>query len=179
MKRVVRVLGCCLMLFALLGCSSKSMEVVPGEATTPPVISSTKVKVIDVSNDTGELFDVDVIGLLWGSLDDALRKRGMYWTPDSPNPPLTLEAQVIKYKKGNVITRLCLVPVVGNTVLVARCELKDGGRVIASAETKQTIAIGHGGFTIGAWRKIFGEVGEELVGKAVRPAPVSGSKGPS
>ncbi len=181
MKRVVHVLGCFLMLVLLIGCSSRSGDVVPGigPATVyAPAQSSTRVRVVDVSNDTKELFDVDVIGMLWSGLDDALRKRGMFWTPDAPNPPYTMEAHVLKYKKGNVITR-CFVPVAGNTVLVARCDLKDGGKVIASAEYKETLSLGRGGLTIGAWRKIFSQVGEELVSKSVRSIQGTTPMGPS
>lgn len=167
MKNVIRVLACCLVLFVLCACGS-SKEPAASSATGPPPNSPTKIRVIDVSNNTGELFDVDVIGLLWSGLDDALKKRGMFWTPNVPNPPLTLEAQVVKYKKGSAIARGMLVPYWGNTVLVAKCELKEGDRVIASAESKQTVSLGHGWVSAGAWRKIFASVGEELVSKVAR-----------
>jgi len=168
MKSVIRVLACCLVLLSLCACGS-SKEPAASTATGPPPNSPTKIRVVDVSNNTGELFDVDVIGLLWSGLDDALKKRGMFWTPDSPNPPLTIEAQVVKYKKGSAVARGMLVPYWGNTVLVAKCELKEGDRVIASAESKQSVSLGHGGISIGGWRKVFSAVGEELVSKVARP----------
>lgn len=161
MRKMVYLALCCLWVGILSGCGSKNDDVMV-QPTPVPATSAVKIRVTDVSNNTGELFDVDVIGLLWSGLDEALRNRGMLWTPAFPEPPLTLEATITKYKKGSLLTR-SLVPFAGNTVLVAQCELKDGTRVISSAESRETLSMGKGGMTFGAWRKIFGTVSEDLV----------------
>jgi hypothetical protein len=156
---------CVLMVTVLWGCGRTRQEL-PPPTETPPV-SSIKIRVVDVSNDTRELYEVDVIGMMWTALDDSLRKRGMLWTPDAPGLPLILEAHVLKYEEGSVWLRPIL-PMWGKTVLTVKGDVKEGGQVVASAEVKQAMTFGHGTFTIGAWRKIFAGAAEELVSQLVR-----------
>jgi hypothetical protein len=164
-KKALCYLVFVLLAAALSGCSSTHQEwLSPPE--TPPV-SNIKIRVVDVSNDTRELYEVDVIGMMWTALDDALRKRGMLWTPDAPGLPLMLEAHVLKYQEGSVWLRPIL-PMWGKTVLTLKGDLKEGGQVVASAETQQAMSFGHGTFTIGAWRKIFAGAAEEFVSQLVR-----------
>ena len=59
-----------------------------------------KVRVSDVSNDTHQVYDVDVIGLLWNGLEDSLKKRGMLWTPQSEGEPYVMEGHVEYFRKG-------------------------------------------------------------------------------
>ncbi len=89
---------------------------------------------VDVSNDTHRVFDVDVIGLLWSGLEDSLKKRGMLWNAQAGGKPYTLEARVVEYKKGSIPGRL--VPLVGDVVLKVTCDLRDGDRQIATVESK-------------------------------------------
>ena len=160
---------CCfafvLMAVALWGCGGTRQDLLmPAEA---PVVSNIKIRVVDVSNDTRELYEIDVIGMMWAALDDSLRKRGMLWTPDAPGLPLILDAHVLNYQEGNVWLRPIL-PMWGKTVLTIKGDLRDAGQVIASAETKQSYSFGHETFTVGAWRKIFAGAAEDLVGQLVR-----------
>jgi len=165
MKKVLCLFTFPLVLSALWGCSSTRNEMPP--PTVAPAVSSIKIRVIDVSNDTRELYDVDVIGMMWTSLEDSLKKRGMLWTPNVSELPLTLEAHVLKYQEGNIWLRPILPPW-GKTVLSAKCEVKDQGRVVATAESKDSITFGHETFTIGAWRKIFAGVAEDLVSQLAK-----------
>jgi hypothetical protein len=162
MRRITCFLAICLLLGTFWGCGTTRGE--NAFEPTPSRTSSAKIKVDDVSNNTGELFDVDVIGLLWGSLDDSLKQRGLLWTGDTPAPPLKLEAHITEYRKGHIVTR-SLMPFWGKTVLAVRCDLKDGDRVIATVESEHTISIGRGTFTFGAWKKVFSAVAEEVVSK--------------
>ncbi len=165
MKKVLCLLAFSLALAAFWGCRSNRAELPPPTVAVP--VSHIKIRVVDVSNDTRELYDVDVIGMMWSSLEDSLKKRGMLWTPDVSEVPLTLEAHVLKYQEGNIWLRPILPPW-GKTVLNAKCEVKDQGRVVATAESKSAITFGHETFTIGAWRKIFAGVAEDLVSQATR-----------
>ena len=164
MKRLILIPALFLMLAPLTGCgTSKSVE---KEAVAGPrvaVPTSVKIRVVDVSNNTEELFDVDVIGLLWNSLDDSLRKRELLWK-DAPSSaaPLHLEAHIVKYQKGSVFMRPVM-PIWGKTVLAVRCDLKEGDRVINTVESKETITYGSGVFTINAWKKVFATVAEDVI----------------
>jgi hypothetical protein len=160
MKKALCFLTFALMLPVLWGCGSSREDLPPPAAA--PVVSNIKIRVVDVSNDTRELYEVDVIGMMWNALEDSLKKRGMLWTPDAPGLPLLLEARILKYEEGNVWLRPIL-PMWGKTVLTAKCDVKDGGQVVASTEAKRSITFGNETFTVGAWRKIFSGVAEDLV----------------
>jgi hypothetical protein len=166
MKR--KALCCCvfvLMAAVLWGCGGSRQDLLM-PMDTPPV-SNIKIRVVDVSNNTRELYEIDVIGMMWAALDDSLRKRGMLWTPDAPGLPLILEAHVLNYQEGNVWLRPIL-PMWGKTVLTVKGDLRDAGQIIASAETKQSYSFGHETFTVGAWRKIFAGAAEDLISQLVR-----------
>ncbi len=100
----------------------------------PVVVSPYKVKVADVFNDTHKVFDVDVIGLLWNGIEDSLKKRGMLWTPNAEGEPYILEGHVVYFKKGGLAERF--LPRLGDTVAAVRVELSQGGRHIATIESK-------------------------------------------
>jgi hypothetical protein len=160
MKRIICLFACFAVLSALAGCGSKHEEI--QTMSNPIPVSSVLIKVTDVSNGTTEIFDVDVIGMLWNSLEDSLKKRGMLWRPGSPGTPLSLEAHVTKYQKGSAWLRPCF-PLWGRTVLEVKAELKDEGRVVGSAEAKDKITLGSGTFTRDAWQKIFAPVSEDII----------------
>ncbi|MCE5334995.1 MAG: hypothetical protein LLG06_10435 [Desulfobacteraceae bacterium] len=133
----------------------------------PSVTSPIKVRIVDVSNDTHKVHDVDVIGLLWNGMEDSLKRRGMLWRSQMGGKPYLIEARVVYFKKGNMAGRL--LPYVGDTVLSVKCELKDGDqRSLATIETKHKFSFGSNTMTRAAWRKLFDEVSEEVITEAVR-----------
>jgi hypothetical protein len=156
------------LLFAALlcGCGRTKGEDLLAGPYTPSITSPVKFRVVDVWNDTGQLFDVDVIGLLWNGLEKSLLQKGMLWTPQFSEKPYTLEAHVVRYKKGSFGMRL--IPFSGETLLVVRCDLKDGDRVIATLESSRKFSFANGTLTREAWRKVFTEVSEDLVTQALR-----------
>ncbi len=131
----------------------------------PVVDSPHKVRVADVFNDTHKVYDVDVIGLLWNGIEDSLKKRGMLWSPSAGGEPYVMEGHVVHFKKGMLAERF--LPYLGDTVLAVRVELSQGGRHIATIESKRKIAFGRGTLTRSAWKKIFEEVSEDVVKQAV------------
>jgi hypothetical protein len=132
----------------------------------PVVVSPYKAKVSEVFNDTHKVHNVDIIGLLWNGIQDSLTKRGMLWTPDTEGEPYTMEGHVVYFKKGGMAERF--VPLLGDTVLAVRVELSQGGRHIATIESKRRIAFGRGTITRNAWKKIFEDVSEDVVNQAVK-----------
>jgi hypothetical protein len=131
-----------------------------------PAASPYKVKVADVSNDTHQVFDVDVIGLMWEGVEDALKKRGMLMEQGTEGEPYLIAVHIIKFEKGNLCVRW--LPCAGDTILVVRAEVKRGGTQLAAIELKRKIAYGKGTFTRHAVKKIFDQVSEEIVDQAVK-----------
>jgi hypothetical protein len=165
MNRKIRFLAVVFLALFLCSCHRGTGDVINGPYV-PSISSPVKIRVVDVWNDTHEVFDVDVIGLLWGELDESLRKRGMLWNQQMGGQYLTLEAHIVKYKKGSMAGRL--LPWYGDAVLVVQSTLKDGDRQLAAIETKHRISFGSGTFTRNAWRKVFSETSEDVVTQAIR-----------
>jgi hypothetical protein len=165
MNRKIRFLAVVLFALFLCSCNKGHDEIISGPYT-PAISSPVKIRVTDVWNDTHKVFDVDVIGLLWSGLEESLKKRGMLWSPEMGEHYLTLEAHVLDYKKGSMAGRL--VPYAGDAVLSVRCTLRDGGRDLATIESKHKISFGNGTFTRSAWRQVFWDVSEDVTAQAVR-----------
>ena len=132
----------------------------------PVVVSPYKAKVTEVFNDTHQVFDVDIIGLLWNGIDDSLTKRGMLWAPNVEGEPYSMVGHVVNFQKGGMAERF--LPRLGDTVLEVRVELSQGGRQIATIESKRKITFGKGTTTRNAWKKVFEEVSEDVVQQAVK-----------
>jgi len=154
------------LLFSLLsGCGSARDET-PVQSV-PAMRQDVRIRVVDVANKTGELFDVDAIGMLWNGIEEALRSKGLLWTGDAGIPVMTLKAEIVKYQKGNVYLRQVL-PIWGKTLLTAKCDLREGDRVVASAESTRTISMGKERFSFDAWKEIYRMVAEDLVNQVVQ-----------
>lgn len=165
MRGIFYFLALSLVLGTFVGCGTTSEEA--KVASGSPMRADKRIKVADVSNNTHKLYDVDAIGMLWNGLNESLRSKGLLWMGEPAMPVLSLEAQIVEYKKGNVLLRPVL-PFLGKTVLAVKCDLKDGSRVVASVESRHTVSIGSEGFTIGAWKKIFSVVAEDAVNQLAR-----------
>jgi hypothetical protein len=166
MNRKIRFLAMVFFALFLFACHRGGHDEIVVGPYTPAISSPIKIRVADVWNDTHQVFDVDVIGLLWSGLDDSLKKRGMLWSQEMGGRYYTLEAHVVDYKKGSAPARL--LPWVGDTLLTVQCSLKDGDKQLASIESKRKLSFGNGTLTRGAWRKVFAEVSEDVIAQAVR-----------
>lgn len=143
------------------GCSLFREKVEP--KPTPPA-GAGLIKVVDVSNDTQEIFDVDVIGLLWNGLEESLYLRGFLYPGSRETAPITMEAHVVKYQKGSFWMRPVM-PWWGKTLLTVRVDVKQGGSVIQTIESTHSISVGNGTFSWNGWRKVFADVAEDVVKK--------------
>ncbi len=165
MNRQIRFLALVFMTLFLIAChKGENVGYVP--SAQPEVFSPYKVKVANVYNDTHEVYDVDVIGLLWNGLEDSLKTRGMLLGQKAEGEPYVMEAHIVEFRKGCLAGR-CL-PYVGDTVLLTRVELRQGDKRIATIESKRKIGCGKGTITLNAWKKIFREVSEDIVAQAVK-----------
>lgn len=143
----------------LTGCGPSRQDVkMDSRSAIPP---TGKIKVVDVSNKTGRVFDVDAIGLLWQALEESLKKEGILWTEGSPGAPIEMTAQIVEYRKGNLLARY-LSPIGGRTTLAVKYEIKEPGKGVTSLESEHSFSFG-GGLTLGAWRKVFTVAAEDVV----------------
>lgn len=169
MRRLAIILAVTLLVACGSGCGTKRPEL-PPESTGVETTAARQdicIRVVDVSNKTRDLYDVDAIGLLWTGLDESLRDRGLLWQGDRPIPVLKLYAEIIKYEKGNFLLRPFF-STWGKAHLVARCELKDGDRVIATAEAKHTISMGTEWIKKETYKKVFKIVASDLITQITR-----------
>lgn len=151
----------CLLLVFPCSCGKKvdDLTVDPDPRSIPQ--SDIKIRVADVTNSTKELYDVDVIGMLWNALNDSLYRHGLLWMQEGEGTVLTIEARIVRYKKGHAIMRVF--PYLGNVELVVECDVKQGETFIGTVESSRTISFGDEVLAKEAWRKIFSVVGEDLI----------------
>lgn len=161
--RTILVLG--LLVILVCGCG-RSRDETPVQSV-PAMRQDVRIRVVNVSNKTGRLYDVDAIGLLWNGIEESLRNKGLLWTGDAGIPVLTLRAYITEYQKGNVYLRPVL-PMWGKTVLSARCELEEEGRTVATAESTHTISAGREGLSSKAWKEVYRTVADDLVDQVTR-----------
>ena len=166
MHRKIGLIALVFIPLLMLACHKGGKDEVEVYKPKPVVVSPYKVKVSEVFNDTHKVFDVDVIGLLWNGLQDSLKTRGMLWTPNAEGEPYIMEGHVVYFKKGSMTERF--LPRLGDTVLAVRVELSQGGRHIATIESKHKVTFGIGTITVNAWKKVFEEVSEDVVQQAVK-----------
>lgn len=123
--------------------------------------TDTTIAVGNVSNKTGETFDIDIEGMLRGSMVRALKKESLLGQQGAPGV-VSMDVNIIEYRKGDAFKRW-LWPGYGSTVLVVEATLLDSnGNVDATAQANRSVDAG-GGYTIGAWEKIFDDVADDLV----------------
>lgn len=168
MVKRIRFFALALLPLCMFGCSiwghkdASSQLKAPMEAKIPD--SPLKFRVVDVSNDTGKVYDVDVIGLLWNGMEDSLKEKGMLWTPQCGGEPYVMRGSVVYFKEPSVAKRV--LPYLGKTVLKVRVEISRGGQHVATIEESRTIGYGKGMWTLHAWREVFAAVSQEVVSKA-------------
>ena len=121
----------------------------------------TKVAVGEVTNRTGESFDMDVEQMLRNAMLKKLEEQDLAASPASPEV-MTIDLSIIEYRKGDAFKRW-LWPGYGSTVLVIEATLLDTeGNVDATAQANRSVDAG-GAYTIGAWQSIFDDVAGDLV----------------
>ena len=70
------------------------------------------------------------------------------------------KSKIAEYNPENAFKRW-LLPGWGSTVLMIECDLMDANELIGSVKARRSIVIG-GGYTIGDWKDIFGEVSKDV-----------------
>ena len=159
LKKGRSVAGLALAMLLVVGCGTVEHKVSLEDGYR--VKAGTKVVVGSVSNKTGQSFDIDVDKMLADALTQTLRDRDLYWTSE-PAPKLALNAEIVKYSKGDAFKRW-LMPGWGSTVLVVHATLTDANNhQVGDVEAKRTVDAG-GGYTIGSWESVFRDVAGDVV----------------
>ena len=121
----------------------------------------TKILVGEVTNKTGESFDIDIEAMLRDAMVDELSKESLLGKKGMPDQ-VSMNVNIIEYRKGDAFKRW-LWPGYGSTVLVIEAVLLDAeGNVDATAQANRSVDAG-GGYTTGAWKEIFEDVSADLV----------------
>lgn len=121
----------------------------------------TKIVIGEVVNKTGESFDIDIETMLSDAMVNELTKESLLGQEGSNNT-VTMNVNIIEYRKGDAFKRW-LWPGYGSTVLVVEATLlDDDGNVDATAQANRSVDFG-GGYTIGAWKRVFEDVAADLV----------------
>jgi hypothetical protein len=123
--------------------------------------ADTRIMVGEVANKTGESFDVDIEAMLRDAMVNELARESLLGQPGAAGL-VTMDVNIIEYRKGDAFKRW-LWPGYGSTVLVVEATLLDRqGNVDATAQANRSVDAG-GGYTVGAWEKIFKDVAADLV----------------
>lgn len=148
-----------LAVFLLIGsCGTVQHSLKVDDSFTPQ--AGTLVEVGPVTNQTGHTFEVNVDQLLANALTEELRSQKLLWT-GGDSRRLVLVSTIVEYEEGNAFKRWML-PGWGATALTVRGDLKDGDRIVGSVDARRTVSAG-GGYTIGAWKSIFGDLAKDIV----------------
>jgi len=123
----------------------------------------TKIEVRSVLNETGKTFDFDVSKMFTDAIAQALDKEGLLYKGGSVSSQFLIESKLVEYEPGNAFKRW-LLPGWGSTVLSVHVELKENpsGKMMGSVDARRTVSIG-GGYSIGAWKTVFGNLAEDVV----------------
>jgi hypothetical protein len=125
--------------------------------------ADTRIEVGNVLNETGQTFDIDVSKMFTDALSKVLEEEGLLYKGGSVSSQFLIESKLVEYEPGNAFKRW-LLPGWGSTVLSVHCELKEipSGKMMGYVDARRTVSIG-GGYSIGAWRTIFGNLAEDVV----------------
>ena len=158
--KIFLLVGCCVFLLAA-GCTTTSSYT--HNQGLPPLGPSDKFAIGTVEDKATYQFEEegDVFNLsdkLHHVLGEELAKAGLFASDGN----YVINSVILEYAPGNAWMRGMLLSQ-GATRLKVACQIVDNaGNSISSLLVERSITVG-GGFTIGAFRYVFQEVGEEVV----------------
>jgi hypothetical protein len=160
-------------LLALQGCGAVDHKLMLKDNYIPQTGMS--VEVGKVTNETGQTYsDINLEQAMTGALTNKFSEKGLLSTMDNAKK-ITIDTKIVEYDQGDAFKRW-LLPGWGATVLSVKCDLKEANQLIGSLDARRTVSAG-GGYTVGAWRTIFGslaeDIAEELQAKFPQVSPKS------
>lgn len=160
-------------LLALSACGTVKHKLNLMSSYTPDPM--TGIEVGKVTNETGKTFETElkVEDMLRQALTEKLKTENLEWNSGMQNK-LVLDSKILDYDEGNAFKRW-LLPGWGATVLTIQSDLRQGGQLVGTVDAKRTVSAG-GGYTIGAWRKVFDSLAGDVVEDLRSKIPKSESK---
>jgi hypothetical protein len=159
----IKILVICFFTMALFGCGTANQTLkMDDNFRCPP---ESKIEVGKVTNETGKTFEeIDIIATFSEAITQKLEAQNLLFK-ELPSERIVLETKIVEYEPGNAFKRW-LLPGYGSTVLAVKCDLKlpPDQKLIGSLEARRTVDAG-GGYTIGAWKTIMGQVAEDVIKK--------------
>jgi hypothetical protein len=145
------------MLLGAVGCATPTATRTESDLLPRP---GARVAVGSVTNATSQSFDVDAPALLRDALASALAEEGL--APAGGPAAFVLDLAITEYRPGNAFKRW-LLPGYGSTILGVEGTLRDAvtGALAASVVHRRSVHAG-GGYTIGAWKSVFGWVAADV-----------------
>ena len=114
---------------------------------------------VTAKNATGEIFDINIETMLVEAAMAELNERELFSGKEND---LVLAISIVQYKKGDAFKRW-LMPGMGKTVLSVEANLSnEAGKTLAQSQATKSVGAG-GGYTIGAWKRVFEDVSEALI----------------
>jgi len=149
-------LGTLALTFLLTGCvTSSNIQLVD----TVAFDINFKISNVTIKNNTGQTFDIDIAAMLSQAAKAELMKKDIYL---EDTLAYSFNISIVQYEKGNAFARWML-PGMGKTILSVEANMKNkNGEIVAQSQATRSIGAG-GGYTIGAWKKVFQDVSETLV----------------
>jgi hypothetical protein len=117
---------------------------------------------------------LDPEALLGDAFEAALARRDLLWSGDAAEDHYVVKLRIARYEPGNAFKRW-LLPGYGATILRVRGEVVDprDASVVARLDHQRSVYFG-GGYTIGAWKRVFGSVAGDLARDLQRHAEGAG-----
>ncbi len=145
-----------LVTFFLAGCATtSSIDVIDSSA----IDSDFSIGKVTAKNATGEIFDINIETMLVEAAMAELNERELFSGKEND---LVLAISIVQYKKGDAFKRW-LMPGMGKTVLSVEASLSnEAGKTLAQSQATKSVGAG-GGYTIGAWKRVFEDVSEALI----------------
>jgi len=158
LKSCPRVLFPMIVLLILAGCTAHRAGIINADLAGKPA----KFEVGNVSNLTGETFDVDVCQMYREALQIALNDANLL-SVGGDGEAVILNTSIIEYKKGSAFKRWVM-PGWGTTVFAVRVDLKDvtGTKDLGYVEARRTVGFG-GLLTVEAWKTIVTNIARDVV----------------
>lgn len=145
--------------FLLAACATTETQ---SFSKDPLVRPGSVVELGTVSIPPGKSYEMDAANLMRNALQDALTEHGIAWQGEPDADRFLLEVIVDDYEPGNAFKRW-LLPGYGATIVHVSGKLTDvsTGEVAGEIDHERGVYMG-GGYTIGAWEKIFETVADDI-----------------
>ena len=153
---VVMAVAVAVLALGVVGCSPNKSKYLASAQILQPGL---RVEVSETTNATGQSFDIDIEKMLTSALTEAIRDKNLLQV-GAAGDRLMLDCRITEYNKGNALKRGLLLGW-GATTLSIECNLREGSLVVGTVHVTRSAEAG-GVLTVGAWKKVFKNVAEDV-----------------